>query len=304
MNSQFGSGLLRLADPRISLASISSFVLGTTAAWADGPLRPGWSLVTLLGLLLLETAKNASGELVDFDSGADQAVPAEDRSPFSGGKRVLVDGALDRRQVIGIALVTYSLGIAVGLSIVLGREGAVLFIGAVGVALAYFYHAPPLSLSYRGLGELAVALVYGPLICCGTYLVQRNDITWAPVLVSLPLGILIGAFLWINEFPDRRSDEAVGKKTLVVRLGARRASRIFALLIALAYGILLVLPAFGLPREVWIGFGGLPHAIVAARRLHASPENTARLVPAQKWTLLSFLLLAAGTSLGVMVSAG
>lgn len=44
--------------------------------------------------------------------------------------------------------------------------------------------------------------------------------------LSLVLGLLIAAFLLINEFPDYRADRAGGKRTLVVRLGRERAVRL------------------------------------------------------------------------------
>jgi hypothetical protein len=48
---------------------------------------------------------------------------------------------------------------------------------ALGVAFAYFCNEPPPRLSYRGLGEIAVGVCYGPLIACGTFLVQRGPPT-------------------------------------------------------------------------------------------------------------------------------
>jgi hypothetical protein len=42
-------------------------------------------------------------------------------------------------------------------------------------------------------------------------------------------------------------------------------------------------------------------AAAAARRLLRSPEATPQVVPAQAWTLLSFLLLAAGAGLGLLL---
>ena len=89
--------------------------------------------------------------------------------------------------------------------------------------MAYQYHAPPLKLSYRGFGELAVALCYGPLIALGTYLVQVREVSPGLTLAALPLGLLIAGFLWVNEFPDYAADKSAGKKTLVVRLGRERA---------------------------------------------------------------------------------
>ncbi len=296
-----GVGIWRLADPRITLASVASLLVGTAAAAREGPLSWTWLAVTALGIFLLEVAKNASGELVDFDSGTDLAVLPEDRSPFSGGKRVLVDGLLTRGQNVGVAVASYALGAAAGLAIVLWRESDVLWLGVFGVACAFFYHAPPVALSYRGLGELAVALCYGPLIAAGAFLVQRGSVDQIVILVSLPLGLLIAAFLWVNEFPDARADASAGKRTLVVRLGRPRASRAFAVLLGVAFVGLAFLPSAGAPFPVWLGFLGLPYAVAAARRVLRHPEETSALIPAQSFTLHAFLLYAVGVSVGLGV---
>jgi 1,4-dihydroxy-2-naphthoate polyprenyltransferase len=293
-----GAGIWRLADPKISLASLASMFLGACAAARAGPIAWGWLAATVLGIFAIEVAKNASGEIFDFDSGTDRAIAPEDRSPFSGGKRVLVDGLLTRGETAAIAASGYVLGAACGLGILFWREPKVLWLGIAGMACAYFYHAPPFRLSYRGLGEPAVALCYGPLICCGTYLVQRGSVLSSIVALSVPLGILIAGFLWINEFPDYRADLLAGKRTLVVRLGRRAASLVFAGLIVAAFVLLLLEPLFGLPTGVWLGAVGFVPASFAARSLHRNSKITARIVPAQKQTLLAFLLVAIGSGLG------
>jgi hypothetical protein len=50
---------------------------------------------------------------------------------------------------------------------------------------------------------------------------------------------------------------------------------------------------------VVFGLAGLPFGAAAARRLLRAPAATARIVPAQAWTLLSFLLMAAGSAAGL-----
>jgi 1,4-dihydroxy-2-naphthoate polyprenyltransferase len=294
-------GVWRLVDPKITMASVASLFLGAAAAARAGPLSWWWLALSVLGVFFIEVAKNASGEVVDFDSGADAAVAPEDRSPFSGGKRVLVDGLLTRAQVLIVAGIAYGLAAAAGLAIVAAREPRVLWVGAAGLALAFFYHAPPLRLSYRGFGELAVAACYGPLIATGAYLVQRGEITADVVLPSLPLGMMVAAFLWINEFPDYSGDQAAGKRNLVVRLGRRRASRAFLGLVVCAYALVLVLPLAGAPAGVLLGLLGAPLGLRAARRLMARPDATPDIVPAQAWTLGSFLLLAAGEGMGLLL---
>jgi 1,4-dihydroxy-2-naphthoate octaprenyltransferase len=301
MATKFARGFWRLADPKISLASAASMLLGASLAAAAGPISVGWLVATLLGVFAVEVAKNASGEVFDWDSGTDLRIRPEDQSPFSGGKRVLVDSLLTRAETWGIALGGYLAAVAAGLAIVAWREPGVLWLGVAGLAGAFFYHAPPLRLCYRGLGELAVGLCYGPLICSGTYLVQRGTVPVGVVLASLPLGILIAAFLWINEFPDYSADALSGKRTLVVRLGRPAAARGFAALGIVAGLALAGLPAAGLPSGVWLGGVAALRFVPAARILLAHPEETARIVPAQAMTLQSFLLYALGASVGILL---
>jgi 1,4-dihydroxy-2-naphthoate octaprenyltransferase len=296
------AGIWRIADPKITLASVASMIVGAAAAALAGPIAWRWLAATVLGIFAIEAAKNASGEIFDWDSGADTGVAEDERSPFSGGKRVIVDGLLTRRQTAWVALVAYAIGAAIGLAIAIEREPAVVWLGLLGVALAYFYHAPPLALAYRGLGELAVALAYGPVIAAGTYLVQRHTVDRLVLAPAVPLGLAIGAFLWVNEFPDARADAAAGKRTLVVRLGRRRAARAFSWLVAAAYAAVVALPLLGLPWSTLGGLVGLPLAIRAAARLRRFPETPAEQIPAQAATLGSFVAMALGLGVGLVAA--
>ena len=294
----FLRGVWRLCDPKISLASLSSIFLGTCIAATAGPIHWGWLGLTVAGIICLEAAKNASGEIFDYE--ADVAVADEDVSPFSGGKRVIVDGLLTENQTKAVAAFFYLHGIAAGLAIFLFREPLILGVGMIGVCLAYFYNAPPARLSYRGFGEIAVAITYGPLILSGTYLVQQNKLPLEVSLISIPLGILISAFLVINEFPDRKADLAAGKKNLVVRLGENSSEWLFTAMIFAAYILLLALPLAGISVMVRIGIIGLPFAIAAAIRLMQTKE-TAKLIAAQRWAMFSFVLAALGSGIGLLL---
>lgn len=293
-------GVYRLADPKVTLASVASMIVGATAAAARGPIDRGWLAMTIAGVFFVEAAKNASGEVFDWDSGTDIAVTDDERTPFSGGKRVIVDGLMTRRQAVATAGVFYFCAGLVGCTIALLREPWVMALGGVGVGLAYFYHAPPIRMCYRGFGELAVAVAYGPVIACGTYLVQRRGLGTEVLWASLPLGLAIMAFLWINEFPDARADAAACKRTWVVRLGPGRAATGFAAIVAIAWAGVAVLPLLGLPRAVWAAFAGAPFGVAAALRLRRHRRQPRRLVAAQVWTLLSFLLMAIGTGIGFL----
>lgn len=215
----------------------------------------------------------------------------------------MVDGLLSRQQTWAIAGTFYLLAIAIGLLIVALRDSRVLLFGISGMALAWYYHGGSVRLSYRGLGELAVAIAYGPVIVCGTYFVQAGFLTAPLIHASLALGILVSAFLWINQFPDYRADRAAGKRNLVVRLGPNTSATVFTALLTTGYfWLALAALSYEPARGMLWGLTGAVPAIFAARRLLIYSEDVANLVPAQAACLASFVLMALGTGLGYLVS--
>jgi hypothetical protein len=86
-----------------------------------------------------------------------------------------------------------------------------------------------------------------------------------------------------------------------VRLGPYAASRVYVIVVALAHGLLMLLPAAGLPRAVWLGAAGLPFSAWAAHRLAGAPESTRRIIPAQASSLLAFLAYSIGASFRVLL---
>ncbi|MEP1596227.1 MAG: prenyltransferase [Halieaceae bacterium] len=299
---RFWQGFWRLADPKISLASFAGLFMAACFAGADAGLHWGWLLLTIAGIFCVEVAKNASGDVVDFDSGTDLAISEHERSPFSGGKRVLVDKLLTREQTWGIAAAFYLAAIAIGLTIVAFRDTRVLLFGIIGMALAWYYHGGMVRLSYRGLGELAVAAAYGPVIVCGAYFVQARYLTAPLIQASMALGILVAAFLWVNQFPDYRADLAAGKKNLVVRLGLNTSALVFAMLLTSGYLWLLVSALyFTEARGMLWGMIGAGPAAFAAWRTLGNQDNISELIPAQAACLASFVLMAAGSGLGYLV---
>jgi len=91
--------------------------------------------------------------------------------------------------------------------------------------------------------------------------------------------------------------KATATMTAKTRPAARRPSRTTSV----RFGVLL-LPAAGLPLTTWLGLAGLPHGAAAARRLLRDDRATAEIIPAQGWTLLSFVLMALGSGVGVLLA--
>lgn len=146
--------------------------------------------------------------------------------PFNGGSRVLVEGALDaasvRRAMLGAALL-FLLGLAV---LAWALPASRLAIGLLtGVAcLAVGYTVPPLRLVYRGLGELDVAFTHSfAAIACGALLQSGTALPPAVWQAGTPLFLATLPAIVLSAVPDLEADRAVGKRTLAVLLGPRRA---------------------------------------------------------------------------------
>ena len=147
-----------------------------------------------------------------------------------------------------------------------------------------------------------MAIAYGPLVVLGAYFVQTGQLSATLLHLSCILGLLVAAFLWINQFPDYRADLAAGKRNLVVRLGTDAASSAYVTLLAAAYlWLLLLVLSDGGATGVWLGLLGLPPALLSAHRLLQNTGNVAGLVPAQAAALASFCLMAFGSGLGYLL---
>lgn len=104
------------------------------------------------------------------------------------------------------------------------------------------------------------------------YVVQGSP--WSdslPWLLALPLGLAVLPSILLAGCPDRVADQAVGKRTLVVKLGPRGAIRVAmaACLAAPAAAAALALIRPDLQALLgWSVAGGTLHALWLARRLH------------------------------------
>jgi 1,4-dihydroxy-2-naphthoate octaprenyltransferase len=197
-----------------------------------------------------------------FDLEADRANHTPTR--WSGGSRVLPEGDLAPRIALLAASVLLLIALTASLQLALAvRPGGVtLVLLSISILLAWGYSAPPLRLHSRGLGELTTAVLVPGLTTLIGYYLQMGRLNLLPILVAMPLCILQFAMLLAIEFPDESGDRVAGKHTLVVRLGADKAARLYVGALIAAYILLPLLVLIGLPLPVGIAVvAGLPLAL-------------------------------------------
>ena len=241
--------LIRLGRPLFLGGGFLLYGLGAAIAAAHGhPIDLRRYVLGQLAVTAFQLMTHYANEYFDLEADRSNTTPTR----WSGGSRVLVAGELPPRVALIAALVLAALGAIVSLVLVRGT-GARIGVTLVAMAvLAWEYSAPPLRLCATGAGELDTALVVTGLVPWLGFALQAPDLDGLRTLVLaiVPLALLQLAMLLAIELPDAAGDAATGKRTLVVRLGAPAAARLYAALTIAAYVWLPIATLLGLPVRV------------------------------------------------------
>jgi len=277
-------------------------LIGLAVAHASGvAIDATKAALSLVFALLAHAGINVLNDYYDARSGAD-AANVERLFPFTGGSRFIQNGVLSEAETARLGWALLAAVVPAGLWLALQSAPGLLLIGVAGLFLGWAYTAPPLALVSRGLGEVAVAAGW-LIVVVGSDFVQRGAFSTLPVLAGMSYALLVAAILFINEFPDRRGDEAAGKRTLVVRLGPEGAKWAYLGLVLVAYGWLVLMAGRGrLPQGAVAAALTLILSFRAARFLLAHADEPAELAAPIRLSIaaahLHGLILAATLAFG------
>lgn len=283
-------------------ATIIPILLGSVLAWHDTNLFswPFFFLI-LLAALFMHAGTNLSNDFFDHVSKND--VINKTPTPFSGGSRVIQENLIPPKQIISVALISFVLGISIGLYLNFKLPGnTLILLGFLGLFLGFFYTSPPFRLGYNGVGESAVGLGFGPLIVLSAYFVQTAAFSLEALFISIPVGILIALVLYLNEFPDYKADKEVGKNTLVVLLGKKISKNIYILFLITSYILVIVGTFYELiPYYTLLVLLTLPLALKAVSTLTKNYDKIEELLPANKATIGIHFLFGLALVLGYVL---
>ena len=239
-----------------TLASILPMVIVSVMLSQYNSLSIFNSIVSILGVICVHIFGNLYNDYFDVKSGTDENnneyFNVGDKSlilrgaQISGGSRAIELGliTLKNTKKLGTFMIASALICVIILSIniflqtgSLNNIYAIIIIGPIGSLLAYFYTAEPLRLSARkGLGELTIFLTFGPLLTLGSFFAMSNSevaINFEAfklfLLIGIPLGLLTTNILFINQYPDYKSDKKSDKINLVVLFGKKMSRWIYFL---------------------------------------------------------------------------
>jgi 1,4-dihydroxy-2-naphthoate octaprenyltransferase len=182
-------------------------------------------LTFLISAILILAWENLSNDVFDSETGADV-----------NKKNSLVNITGNKSLIFWISTLCLLLGLAGIAAIALQqRDFTVIGLILACCAIGYIYQGPPFRLSYQGLGEPLCFLAFGPLAFSAAYYSQTQEWSLINLLASVVVGMTTTLILFCSHFNQVEDDAAIGKRSPVVRLGAKRAAALLPWICGLVY---------------------------------------------------------------------
>lgn len=273
-------------------AGLLPYLLG--AAWAYGVVGVFDAPIFFsgfAGVVLAVIGVEAFNEYFDSRMGTDRVFNPDDAPPMSD-------------LILWLGVTAFAGALAVGVYLSLRDGWPILAFALLGGAAAIFYVAPPIRWAYRGMGEAVIALSYGPWLVLGSLYLQTRSMSWGALWASLVPGFLIMALAVVNAIPDFHQDRLVGKRNLVVRLGRRRAVRLYVGLAAAGLATVLAGVLAGVfPVPCLAALLATPLLITSARRAVHTFESPRKFVPAIRSIVTCYMVAVSLFIAGVFLHA-
>ena len=143
----------------------------------------------------------------------------------------IVSGEATLKQTFRVMLLFGVLALIPGVIVLAMRGWPILVIVVIAVILGLSYSGDPLRLSYRGLGELDIGAIFGPLLMMGVYYAACGHFSWELLAPAISMGLLVTNVLYVHSVLDIEADQRAQKSTLAAVLKTNRKRLVAAWLI-------------------------------------------------------------------------
>jgi 1,4-dihydroxy-2-naphthoate octaprenyltransferase len=253
---------LLAARPKTLPAAASPVLLAGALAWRDDAYEALPFVLALCFALLIQVATNYANDYFDFVKGADTA-------ERQGPARAVASGMVSPRSMLRATGLMFAAAFIEGLCLLPYGGWPLVFVGVASVLFGLAYTGGPWPLAYTGLADIFVLLFFGGVAVTMTYYVQAGEVTADSLLLSIAPGALATNILVVNNYRDMETDRAANKRTLIVRFGRPFGAFEYAVMLALAHAVPLILFATGglEPETLILPLLTLPFGILLLRKM-------------------------------------
>lgn len=256
------------ARPTSLMQSMMPACLAVVLAFGQEGFSLPLALMAVLGVMMAHLGLNLTDDYFDYYENSAQSRQELKRQGIRARHvkyPYLTDGSATLKDLRIAIAVFFLVAVALGIVIWCYRSNLLLYIFLITLLLGVFYSAPPFKLSYRGLGEVVIGVIFGPLLMTGVYVSACGQFHPGIVYMSVPVGLLVLNILFTHSFIDQAADAASHKMTFARLLKSNTANLMASALInLLPYVIVVAGVVFGslhwlyllvllaMPRSFWL----------------------------------------------------
>ncbi|RPH63146.1 MAG: prenyltransferase [Chloroflexi bacterium] len=215
-----------------------SAVLAGLFALRDGNSNPLHWFALALGLVLAHATNNLFNDYTDFVKGVDK----DNYFRTMYGPQPVANGLMTTTQLLTYTAITGAVAAALGLFLIAanGWDTNILLLLGLGAFFVLFYTWP---LKYIALGEIAVLIVWGPLMIGGGYYVLAHHWDWNVVWASIPYYFGVTSVIFGKHIDKIKVDTEKRIHTLPVLLGEKVSRYAIIAMMILPYLLVLAMIA-------------------------------------------------------------
>lgn len=149
---------------------------------------------------------------------------------ISGGSGILIEHPEWRKLslIMAITLIALSIVLSIIFTLIFSYPLTFIFFVIIGNIIAWFYAAPPIKLSYHGLGEFGNTAI-GLLFPGMGYFTLMGTLNLPFFIFIIPMLFLQMLFANSVEIPDMEGDRVGGKITWIVSRGRKFGFKVIAI---------------------------------------------------------------------------
>ena len=221
------------ARPKTLTGAMVPVMIGTAWAWklsGGENFRVVPAILCFLFAFLMQIDSNFINDYFDCLKGND------DRATRLGPKRACSEGWITLPAMrIGL-VVTSLLASLVGIPLIFFGGWEMILVGVACVLFAFLYTT---YFSYLGLGDVLVLVFFGIVpVVFTTYVIlpdHSQALCFEVIMSGVICGLVIDTLLVVNNYRDRENDKRDGKITLIVRIGEKKAEKLYLALGLMAF---------------------------------------------------------------------
>lgn len=226
------------------------------------------AIASVIGVACLHLGMNLLDDWFDYKVGSAEARQSVANEGFRGRMikyPYLTSGEATPSQLVKAVCCFMGIAAVMGLIVMYLRGPMILVWVAACLVIGVSYSGGPLKLGFRGLGEMVIFIMFGPLMMTGVYYAITGTLDWKITWLSIAVGLLVANIVYSHSVLDAIPDQKMGKKTMAHLMGSGKGQILLSALLNTVPYIMVVIavvlgqlhPAFlavllVLPMSLWL----------------------------------------------------